>query len=175
MVINRNKVIFIFLVCVLGLSICSCNRISEDVWIYQDIKECYAIETLQPESIIYSSPSKDKYIKGFAYDEFYGCEVNTPDLSFCFFAYEFFDNSTAQKYFSEVTEKESNLDTNFFDLAGLHNYRRIVLDQKNVYVVYSDRSCATSATNFLNSIFSKEICSWEQKTERGQGSGSVVS
>lgn len=82
---NRYRRILLLFLCFLMLFICSCGKAPADVRIYNDIKECYAIEDQQYESIvIYSSPSEDKNIKGLTYEAFYGCEIKNSDFAFEF-------------------------------------------------------------------------------------------
>ncbi len=160
---NRYRRILLLFLCFLMLFICSCGKAPADVRIYNDIKECYAIEDQQYESIvIYSSPSEDKNIKGLTYEAFYGCEIKNSDFAFEFFAYQFYDSTSAQAYFSAVTGKHSDLTTNYSDVTGIATYRRIVIDQEKAYILYCDNTYANAAVAFLNSFFSKELCTFSQ-------------
>ena len=156
--LKKYRAIVFFLLILLIMCFCSCKLAPTDVYIYNEISECYSIENCPNESIIvYDQPSEDKYIKELEYKNFYGCDFTAKEFSFQLFAYQFENSDSANEYFRSVTGKKSSEEKNFTDVTSLFSYRRVVVDNENAYIVYSEPEDAAAVIAFLNGIFTKEL------------------
>lgn len=156
-----TKAAICIFICIFLLLLCSCRKLPGNIRIFGDFNECYVIEDQQYEHIvIYDSPEEDIYIKELAYEKFYGCEVKSNDFQFQFFAYQFYNNESAQEYFTTVTGKDVNLSTNYSLSSGMRLYSGVVIDDEKAYLLKCHKDHAVAATNFLNNIFTKEIYNW---------------
>ena len=138
----------------------SCAYTIPEVYIFNDITECSTVKTKTSAEVqveIYQNPSKDLYLKDLGYNSFFGCFYISREIKFEIFAYEFVDSETAKDYFTQVTGKNDELSTNFSSISGSGRYRKIVINGKNAYTVYSSAKDSKAVNEFIGEIFTIKL------------------
>lgn len=149
----------IFFLCAIYL-ILSGWSVNTTIHIFSDLEECRKIVLDNDDGVIiteYELPDKDKYLKDLAYNNFFGCDYDGKDFNFELFAYEFEDDGIAKKYFTNITGKNSDLDTNFSSVSGMSFYRRVVIDGSKAYIVHASKKDAEKAVELINTVFTKKL------------------
>ena len=167
----KKRNVAVIMLAITLLLFCSCDGSNMNVCIFNDIQECNNIDTNKDKGVsvqIMETPDLDIYLGDIAYEDFYGCNYVSSEFNFRLFAYEFIHIAAANEYFHSVTGKTNTLDKHFSDVAGITEFRRIVLNQNRVFVIYTTPSQADNVIEFINSVFTENI------VEGGQGDGSVV-
>lgn len=150
-----KKMLVVFSVFSLLVSISSCGAVNADVYMFSDLKECDAIEQRANENIIvevYDSPKADKHLDNAEYDDFYAC-MYSGEFKFELYAYVFADCDTAKSYYQRVTGQPCEQSFSYSSAAGMSNYERTVIKDNLVYTVRCDRSDANAVNTFLSEIF----------------------
>ena len=134
---KTNGVIKLLLIFLLLFSLCSCKTIEIDVHMFSNIKECQVIESLNDNANvkIIASPDEDKYFKDLQFQNFFGCEYTSDDLTFELFAYEFSNADMAMSYFENSTGKGEDPNSTFCDSTGMLWFKRIVVKENKAYAV----------------------------------------
>ncbi len=138
-----------------------------EYFIFQTIDECEKlIPTDQTDLLIerYTSPEKDKNLKGLSYESFFGMNIHSNEVKYEIFAYEFVDSNSALKYYINVTgqnsyKKELPLsdDTENKRLSsskGMFSYRLIAVYQNKAYVIVAPSHFEKVINKLLATTFS---------------------
>lgn len=166
--LSRKIYIFATSLILMLIIFCSCGVETIHVKIFSEISECENIDALKSESAIieiYDTTKKDYSLHDLVASDFYGCNYEDSDLQFELFAYVFFSEEEAKKYFANVTGKKSDLDINFSDSIGADYYRRVVIYGKSAYWVKSKKEYSDKINDFINQCFSIEIYRHEDEED----------
>lgn len=175
MILKKRLPIFIclavFLIVFVGFIVYTLNYSSpNEYFIFQDINECeQLIPTNQSDLMIerYDTPDKDKNLRELSYNYFWGMKFESDELKYEIFAYEFFDSSSALKYYVNVTGQKSyekklplNNDSENKLLSsskGISNYRIVVVYQNRAYLINASSQYEDEINNLLANTFSYKL------------------
>lgn len=162
---HKITIIIVIVVVIISLLIVTISNgysgFMTDVHIFHNIEECIAIEsnkTSNAKIIKYNSPDEDLMSMNLEYSDFYACEYISDDMEFEIFAYVFKDISSAKEYFNNKTGKSQSLETNFSFSRGLNKFRGVVIDGEKAYLVSCKSKYTKRTLDYINSIFTEEIC-----------------
>ena len=158
------RYVFIFIFIFLFI-LCSCRTQVWDFYIFNEISELKEIEnSVETEITVYNEVSKDKYLKDLKYNDYFGCKYTSNQLEFEIFAYEFVDKSTADNYYKKVTGKTNEHKTVFSDVAGMNNFRRIVVHENKAYSVYCSANKSEEVLSFIKTYLPVKLA-FEKNTD----------
>jgi len=161
---RQRILLYIVLVSVLVTVLCACSIPMPSVYIYSDIAECKKIvEDIPQDSYIkiYENANNDKFLQDQTDYSFFGCEYTSDDYSFELLAYTFSNNKDAVDYYTNFSRIRFVNSPAWHDSGGsFNNFKRIVLNGNNVYVLYTKTSTANDVCAFVNSYFSVFISDW---------------
>ena len=149
------KIVFICICVCLLLVFSSCGIYDFNVYMYSDIEECFSIQTDNPNGVNVLISEADFY--DYPYEQTYAYDYISENLQFTFYAYQFADWETANSYYEDVIGRSNDLKTAFLDSSGAQNFRRVVICDNNVYVVYSGTEDREDVIAFLSKIFTVKI------------------
>ena len=131
------------------------------IYIFEDISECEAIESLNAEGghfTKYQDTKKDDKLDNLQYAEFFAGKYFCDQYTFEIFAYVFDDSALAKTYFENATGKKSDtLDTNFSMVSGLTTSHIVVFKENKVYAVYCSNDDLADVTAVLADSFTTKI------------------
>lgn len=138
-----------------------------EVRVFADLAECENIEAKKTDGAmvtVYDTSDKDKYRKGLDYNRFYGCHYDSDEMKFELFAYEFSTDQAAQEYFKNATGKTDEQTTNFSSSKGMTRFCRVVIHEKNAYVIECQNEYLDETTGYLSECFSLTLEQAKSKT-----------
>ena len=142
----------------------------DEYFIFQDINECEQLITAELSDLEiekYDTPDKDKNLKGLSYNCFWGMRLESDELKYEIFAYEFSDSDSALKYFINVTgqnsyEKElplsnDNDNKRLSASKGMFTYRLVVVYQNKAYLITAPNQYEDDINKLLADTFSYQL------------------
>ena len=166
---TKKNAVVVCIACLVGVAIAwfvytLFNPLPNEYFLFQEIEECEGlIPDNQSDAKIerYDLPSGDKDLMALPYYAFFGMKLESDEMEYEIFAYEFEDSDSALQYYENVTGK-SNVQWDeekplLSATKGMFSYRVIVVSQNRAYKLIAPNRYVDEVHEVLAKAFSQKF------------------